>query len=62
MLTSVMRALVKEVKIEIFHKKQQLFDVHKIEDSTFHHFPMQSFYIKFFLTSVLGAPINISLT
>ena len=31
--------LVKEVKMEIFHKKQ-LFDFHKIEHSTFHHFSM----------------------
>jgi len=27
--------LAKEVKIEIFHKKQQLFDFYKVDDSTF---------------------------
>jgi hypothetical protein len=64
MLTSAPEALVNKVKnrkkknwalpsfvpkkIEIFHSKQQLFDVHKVEYSTFfYHFLMQNFYISF---------------
>jgi len=41
------RTPVKEVKIKIFDKKQQLFG-YEIKHSIFHYFSIQIFYINFF--------------